>query len=40
MSKYALAVKSGENGYTVISSGAYVSNPEFAAKIDTTPNSM
>ncbi len=35
MSKYALAVKSGENGYTVISSGAYVSNPEFAAKIDT-----
>ncbi len=35
MSKYSLAVKSGENKYTVISPGTYVGNPEFAAEIDT-----
>lgn len=35
MSKYALAVKSAASGYSVISKGMYVSNPEFIAEYQT-----
>lgn len=35
MSKYALAVKSSANGYTLISKGSYVANPEAVAKYTT-----
>ena len=35
MSKYALAVKSNANGYTLISKGTYVSNPQTAAECHT-----